>query len=195
MKKTVISKACLAEIADIRTGYVFRSGVESVPDGNVLVLGMKDVRVDRGIQWDTVPLVRASQDLRDYALRDGDIVFTVRGARFFGACVEGVSGLTIASHHLFHIRVKDEALVRPVFLAWFLNRVPAQRYYAEHAAGQTGLRGLRRQDMMHLPVSIPPPDRQDAIMRAVNCMRREVELFEASIQNRLSLQDALAADL
>ena len=185
----------LGQLADIRTGYVFRSGVENDPAGDMRVVGMKDLKADLGVDWSGVVRIRSEQNLTDFLLQDGDILFTVRGARFYGVYMEKVSGRAIASHHLFHIRVRDRKVIRPTFLAWIMNRAEAQRYYAEHAMGQSSLRGLRRPDMQNLPLRLPPLAKQDEIMRAVDCMRREIELFEASKQNRLALQEALAAEL
>lgn len=185
----------LGRLAAIRTGYVFRSGVENDPAGDTRVVGMKDLNVDAGVDWSKAIRIRSEQDLTDYLLQSGDILFTVRGARFYGVCVDTVGGRAIASHHLFHIRVRDRDRVRPAFLSWIMNRAEAQRYYAEHAMGQSSLRGLRRADMMNLPLRLPPVGKQDEIMRAVDCLRREIELFEASIQNRLATQEAMAAEL
>lgn len=185
----------LGQIADIRSGYIFRSGVAHAPDGSVRVVGMKDLRVDVGIEWQGVTRIQPKQDLTDYLLRNEDILFTVRGARFYGVCVSGVDEQSIASHHLFHIRVRDRDIVRPEFLAWLLNRAEAQRYYAEHAMGQTALRGLRRQDMMSMPLRLPALVKQDEIVQVVDCLRQEIELFETSIQNRRAMQEALAAEM
>lgn len=185
----------LGQIADVRPGYVFRSGMEHDPDGNIRVVGMKDLRRDAGVDWRDVTRIQSKQDLTDYLLRDEDILFTVRGARFYGVYVKGVDGQAIASHHLFHIRVCARDVVKPAFLAWLLNRAEAQRYYAEHAMGQTTVRGLRRPDMANLPLSLPAMAKQDEIMQVVDCLRQEIDLFEASIQNRRAMQEALAVDL
>lgn len=191
----MIHDTTLGQVADIRSGYVFRSGMEHDPDGNVRVVGMKDLRIDADVDWRDVTRIHSKLDLTDYLLRNEDILFTVRGTRFYGVFVNGIDGQTIASHHLFHIRVRDRDIVRPAFLAWWMNRAEAQRYYAEHAMGQTALRGLRRPDMMNLPLHLPAMVKQDEIIRIVDCLRQEIGLFEASIQNRQAMQEALATDL
>lgn len=185
----------LGKLAEIRTGYVFRTGLDIVPNGDVGVIGMRDLEADIGVKWESIPRIITEQNFDDHMLRDGDILFTVRGVRFYGVCVDKVCGRAVASHHLFRIRVRDKDVVRPEFLSWLLNRAPAQRYFVEHAMGTAALRGLRRSIMENMPVLIPKIEKQDAIMRAVNCMRKEMELFEASIKNRGDIQDALAASL
>lgn len=188
----------LGQLADVRSGFVFRSTVAHDPEGTIRVVGMKDLRMDAGVAWDSTIRIQPNPKFSDYFLREGDILFIVRGARFYGVCVEKIEGDAIASHHLFHIRVRDGQTVMPEFLAWQMNRAEAQRYYAENAMGQStsvGLRGLRRPDMENLPVRLPPMEKQKAVMRIVDCLRRETMVLEASIRNRSAMQDALVTEL
>lgn len=194
----MVQAMTLGKIADVRSGYVFRSSVAHDPNGTVRVVGMKDLRIDVGVAWENVIRIQPNPKFAEYFLQEEDILFTVRGARFYGVCIEKIDKEAIASHHLFHIRVRDKRIVAPAFLSWLMNRAEAQRYYAEHAMGQSvssGLRGLRRPDMENLPISLPPIEKQDEIMRIVDCLRREIVVLEASIQNRLAIQDALAVEL
>lgn len=188
----------LGQLADVRSGFVFRSTVAHDPDGSVRVVGMKDLRLDAGIAWENVIRIQSKPKYSDYFLQEDDILFTVRGARFYGVCIDTIDGDAIASHHLFHIRVRDKQTVIPAFLSWLMNRAEAQRYYAEHAMGQSassGLRGLRRPNMENLPINLPPMEKQQTIMQMVYCLRQEITVLEASIKNRLAIQDALVTEL
>lgn len=194
----MIHTTTLGQLADVRSGFVFRSTVAHDPDGSIQVVGMKDLRMDAGIAWDSVIRIQSKPKYSDYFLQEGDILFTVRGARFYGVFIDAIEGEAIASHHLFHIRVRDKQAVMPAFLSWLMNRAEAQRYYAEHAMGQStssGLRGLRRPDMENLPIHLPSMEKQKAVMQMVDCLRQEITVLEASIKNRLAIQDALVTEL
>src|SRR5450830_1197160 len=93
----------------------------------------------------------------------------------------------------FLIRLANSKLL-PEFLAWQINRAPAQRYLASNAEGSDQL-SIRRGVLEGMPVAVPPLEQQHAIIALANDAIAEKRHFEALIHNRQRQQDAIARRL
>lgn len=185
--------ADLARLADVQAGHPFRGSVPEDPEGNAFAVQMRDVSPDGGVAWDG--LVRTSLDGRKSPvwLQPGDVIFVARGARNYGLSLEEVPVKAVCSQYFFLIRVKSTGLL-PEFLAWQINRSPAQRYLAKNAEGTDQL-SIRRGVLEALPIAVPPLEQQQRIVALARDALRERQVLENLIQNREQQLDALAADL
>lgn len=183
----------LAALADVQAGHPFRGSVPEDPEGNAFAVQMRDVSPDGGVAWDG--LVRTSLDGRKSPvwLQSGDVIFAARGARNYALCLEEVPLQTVCSQYFFLIRVKSTGLL-PEFLAWQINRAPAQRYLAKNAEGTDQL-SIRRGVLETLPIVVPPLDKQQRIIAFGKDANRERQLLETLIRNREQQLDALAFEL
>ena len=183
----------LAALADVQAGHPFRGSVPEDSEGNAFAVQMRDVSPDGGVAWDG--LVRTSLDGRKSPvwLQSGDVIFAARGARNYALCLEDVPLQTVCSQYFFLIRVKSTGLL-PAFLAWQINRAPAQRYLAKNAEGTDQL-SIRRGVLENLPIAVPPLEKQQRIVAFDKEASRERQLLEILIRNREQQLDALAFEL
>ena len=183
----------LQDFADVQAGYPFRGSVPAVVDGNARALQMRDITPDGVADWHTMTQTDIGSARDEQLLRAGDIVFVARGVRNYAVCLAEVPFAAVCSQYFFLIRLANSKLL-PEFLAWQINRAPAQRYLASNAEGSDQL-SIRRGVLEGMPVAVPPLEQQHAIIALANDAIAEKRHFEALIHNRQRQQDAIARRL
>ena len=183
----------LTSLVEVQAGHPFRGSVPEDPNGNAYALQMRDVSPAGVLSWDG--LVKTSLDRHKSAvwLQAGDVVFVARGMRNYALCLDSVPVPAVCSQYFFLLRVKSTGLL-PEFLAWQINRAPAQRYLARNAEGSDQL-SIRRGVLEALPVVVPPLEHQHRIVALARDAGRERQVLETLIHNREKQLDALAFDL
>lgn len=183
----------LASFVDVQAGHPFRGSVPEDVDGNAFALQMRDVRPEGVVNW--AALTRTSLQRHKSAewLQPGDVVFVARGMRNYALCLDQVPVPAVCSQYFFLLRVNSPALL-PEFLAWQINRAPAQRYLAKNAEGSDQL-SIRRGVLEALPIVVPPLEHQQRIVALARDAGHERRLLETLIRNREQQLDALAAEL
>lgn len=187
----------LSDLVKLCAGHPFRGSVPAATDGNAYALQMRDVSPEAGVDWDR--LVRTELDTRkppDW-LQRGDVVFVARGTRNYALCVDEVPKPTVCSQYFFLLRVRSapsQPVLLPEFLAWQINRAPAQRYLASNAEGSDQL-SIRRGVLEALPLVVPSIEKQQSIVALGDAARRERQVLESLIRNGEKQLDALAYEL
>lgn len=187
----------LSDLVELRAGHPFRGSVPAAAAGNAYALQMRDVSPEAGVGWGGV--VRTALDTRKSPdwLQRGDVVFVARGMRNYALCMEDVPQPTVCSQYFFLLRVRSAPLLPsllPEFLAWQINRAPAQRYLASNAEGSDQL-SIRRGVLEDLPLVVPSIEQQQRIVAFGLAARRERQLLEQLIRNGEKQLDALAYEL
>ena len=184
----------LAEVASLQAGYLFRGAIEEALDGDVLVVQMKDVDPEAGVDWSGA--IRTSLVGRKHPdwLRAGDVLFVAKGARFYAVCVDEPPAPAVCAPAFFHLRVKAPASVDPAFLAWQINQPPFQRQLQQAAEG-SGQLSIRRPVLEALSLHIPTMRRQRAIAALADLARAERQALHRLIRNRELQLHALAEGL
>ncbi|MEO8236270.1 MAG: restriction endonuclease subunit S, partial [Flavobacterium sp.] len=72
------------------------------------------------------------------------------------------------------------------YLVWYINQREAQNYLNEKKAG-TYIPNLNKQDIMELPIKIPPIKVQKAIANAAILLNKELEILEKIKTSRKEL--------
>lgn len=180
----------LRKVAEVRAGHSFRGSVPLVTEGNAFALQMRDLSPGGKVAWDGVAQTEIDTGKSVQWLRPGDVIFTTRGARNYAVCLREVPKPTVCSQYLFLLRVTSPALL-PEFLAWQINRAPAQRYLASNAEGTDQL-SIRRPVLEDLPIAVPPLAQQHLIVALAEAAVQEQRQLEALIQNRHRQLDAVA---
>ena len=138
-------KVSVAEAVSLQAGYPFRGAIEEAPGGDALVVQMKDVDPEAGINWRGA--IRTSLGGRKHPnwLCAGDVLFVAKGARFYAVCVDEPPGRAVCAPAFFHLRLKEPASVDPAFLAWQINQPPFQRQLQQaRKAGSTEAGSFKR---------------------------------------------------
>lgn len=183
----------LTDCADVQAGHPFRGSVPEDPDGNAYALQMRDVRPEGGVAWEGLTRTSLERHKNAVWLQRGDVVFVARGMRNYALCLEDVPVPAVCSQYFFLLRVKSPVLL-PEFLAWQINRAPAQRYLAKNAEGSDQL-SIRRGVLEALPIAVPPLKQQHRIVALSRDAVLERQVLEALIRNREQQLDALAFEL
>ena len=180
----------LIDCAHVLTGVAFRVGLTHEPDGNALVVQMKDLSPGEPPRWSG--MIRTTVSERATFLEVNDILLQMRGGKYFAVLLKDIPAPAVANQHFFILRCKPEIL--PEFLVWQLNFGPAQQYFLQNEAG-TVQRSLRRADVENLPVVAPPLQEQRLFANIAETCHRENEALRARIELNQQLMDGLAFSL
>lgn len=184
----------LGASAQIRPGYPFRGSIEASTEGDVLAVQMKDVDAEGGVRWtDAIRTTLAGRKEPDW-LKEGDVLFVFKGARFYAVCVDTPPAPAVCSPHFFHLQVPPHGPLLPAFLAWQINQQPFQRQLQQAAEGSSQL-SIRRPVLESLTLSAPPIADQHRIVALAELARQERRALHALIHNRERQLHALAEDL
>lgn len=184
----------LKDVASLQAGHPFRTTVEEVPDGDVLVVQMKDVGPDIGVAWASAIRTRLVGRKHPDWIEQGDILFATKGARFYAVCAEAPPGLAVCVPAFFRLRVHAADQVDPAFLAWLINQPPCQRQLLQAAEGSSQL-SIRRPVLEQLALCIPAIEEQRRIVALAELAQRERRALHRLIDNRDQQLQAIAEGL
>lgn len=185
----------LRGLATIHPGYPFRGKLPVDKDGNAFVVQFRHLVVGASVDdkdGKTLDRVTLPGRRRPDYLWPGDILFMARGTRNDAAVVKALPHNTVCTPNFFHLRLKPETFrLMPEFLAWQLNHVDAQRYFAMCSQGSAAP-SVTKTQLGDLPVVVPPIEQQKLMMKLAQAARREQALLEQLIENRQRMTDAVA---
>lgn len=183
----------LKSLVEVQAGHPFRGSVPFVEGGRAYALQMRDLSPSGEVAWEG--LIRTEVDTHKAVqwLAPGDVVFIARGARNYAVCLREVPKPTVCSPNFYLLRIKSPTLL-PEFLAWQINRAPAQRYLASNAEGSDQL-SIRRPVLEALPLAVPPLHQQQIIVSLAEAAAQEERQLQALIRSRQQQLDALALAL
>lgn len=185
--------APLKSLVEVQAGHPFRGSVPPVPGGNAFALQMRDLSPSGEIAWDGLVQTQVDAARSVQWLAPGDVVFVARGTRNYAVCLREVPRPAVCSQYFFLLRIKSPTLL-PEFLAWQINRAPAQRYLASNAEGSDQL-SIRRPVLEALPIAVPPLSQQRLLVSFAEAAVHEEQQFLALIRNRQRQLDAMALAL
>ena len=180
----------LKEIVSLMAGHPIRESVKNMPDGDTYVVQMKDVHFEKGIDSTNFSRVFLTGCKSPDYLSKGDIVFVSRGHRIFASLVRENFVNTVASPHLFIIRINKDVAVNAAYLAWYINYKSAQRYFLQCAAGSV-LKHINRTILENLPIVLPPLLVQQQMVNAHDCQLKEKVLLEKLMTKKNQLLNAV----
>lgn len=178
-------KLKIKEIAQIQMGFQIRGQGDSGADGRYPIIQIKDVGEDCRVDLENLDSVPTKGSVERYRVRKGDVLFQTRGRRF--AAIPIVSDLhdTLATYVFFIIQ-PDPLVVRPEYLAWFINQAPAQTYLEKTAVG-TAHRMVKKRGLEELEVDLPSLETQETIVQLENLRQQEESTMKQIADLRRSL--------
>lgn len=186
----------LCEVTDVFSGYPFRGTIPADENGDVHVVQVRDTRATGEVFQDEMVKVILPGKKAPNWLRSGDVLFVAKGVKHFAALVEDLPVNTVCSPHFFLIRVKPEYQnrVKPEFICWQLNQLPAQRYFSTTAEGSLHL-SVRRQVLENTPLKLLDIKKQQLIANMQRCAIKERTALFQLIKNQDKEQAAIALQL
>ncbi len=164
----------LKDIADIQGGFSFRGSIPVTENGNYQVIQIKDVSSNGSVSNNNLIKTGIEFIKPEYLTKDGDVLFTNRGANLRAAIVNRESANAIFVSQLYALKIKTDA-VTPAFLAWYINQKPAQEFLAASASGSY-IQNIRQDVLGNLPLTIPTLEIQQKIIEIHRLGLREKEL-------------------
>lgn len=169
-------KKKISQIAEIKSGYLFKEGISPDREGNVSVVQLKDVN-ERGI-LNSQELQRVSMDKigSENFLSVGDVILKAKTNRPVSAVIKEPLPNAIATAHYFIITLKRQEVI-PGYLSWYLNQRPAQIYFNRNAGG-TRIQVINKQLLGNLEIVVPDIKTQEAIEKVYALHQREQNLMD-----------------
>lgn len=138
-----------------------------------------------GINWDECSYTDFVGMKEHYPLKQGDILFLVRGegdkALLLDGSINSVDLPVIAGPLMFILRC-DETKIMPEYLAWWLNQKPAQEYFkSKDIVGER--RNVTRQTLQDTPVSVPSLIEQKSILASYTQKQKEIVELQAILDD------------
>lgn len=180
----------LKEMADIRTGYSFRSKLEQDLNGNVLVVQLKELSEKNTIDLSTAVKINMQELSENYILKKDDLVFRSRGLDMTAAIMTEETDNAILSAPFQRIRINNVEQILAEYLLWYINSKEAQAYFAMNKTG-TSVSMVSTAVLADLPVTIPPIDMQKKIIEINKLSVKEIELQEELIKKKKLLTETV----
>ena len=171
----------LADIADVRMGYPFRSRLEHDPAGDVAVIQMKDIDDANLLHAEDAIKVSLPEGKGHHLIHEGDLVFRSRGRSNSVALVAAGIGEAVLAAPMLLIRPRT---VLPAYLHWFINLPATQANLAALAEG-TSVRMISKDALLDVDVPVPSMSRQRRIVDvAVLALREQLLIAEFAAQRK-----------
>ncbi|WP_368449467.1 restriction endonuclease subunit S [Cobetia amphilecti] len=183
----------LGDLASIQAGYPFRGKIADVPEGEALVVQMRDI-ADDGIDWASCTRTALTGKRAPNWLKPGDLLVAARGSHYYAIEVDSqAEEHCVAAPHFYVVKAQLERIL-PRYLCWLINQRPCQRFLEQNAEGSL-TKSIRRRVLESLPITVPPLKRQHQWVGLIDTLSQERRLLHEQLAANSALQSALAADL
>lgn len=174
------------DIGEIRSGHLFTRKIVPQKGGNVRVAQLKDVDDSFGLREERLASVIMDKAPEDLLLRKGDVLFKSKSLNHVASVIEhDFTFPVIPTAHFFIVRPTMTGIL-PAYLAWYMNRPPAQQYFETVSAGST-LPIVNKKALGNLEVPIPSLRVQEEALEMYGLFMQEKGLMVKLINRRESL--------
>jgi len=174
-------KKKLKDIANIRSGNLFRFRLKNESEGNLSVIQLRDLNEDGQIVYDS--LLKIVDTSERYAfLKKGDIIFKAKSNKRVAVVIDkDVENLTVTMHY-FIISVKTQEVI-PEYVAWYLNQRLAQEYFKANALG-TRIPIINKKVLEDISINFLDKRKQEKIIKIDKLRKREQHILEKIKEKR-----------
>jgi hypothetical protein len=178
----------LKDIAVIQVGYTFRVPPSSLGAGDVAVIQARDLTPENRVAVHGLLRVQMEIPKEHHLVKMGDLVFKSRGNKFNSAILMEDPGPTVVAGPLFLIRVSSNGVL-PEYLNWFMSQSQAQEFMTSFAEGTLQMM-IHKEALEELEISIPPINRQKAILALASLGEEEQMLMTRIAEQRKKIMTA-----
>ncbi len=169
-------KTKLKNIANIQSGYSFRTKIQRNENGNVQVIQMKDLTNEFNVNITNLDITEIPELKDHYVMRKNDVIFKTRGLDTTASILDIEIKNTILAAPLLRIRI-ESLNVLPKYILWYINQIPAQIFFNSRAKGTTQ-KMITKQVIEELEIEIPTIEKQQRIVEVSQLAKREQTLFK-----------------
>jgi len=181
-------KTKLSGIADIKTGYNFRTSLHNNPKGNIFVLQAKNIETDQEISDLSSFTKIADDNIKSPTLQYDDIVLVARGAgiQSFRSTVIKSRENIIPSSSVHSIRIISDIII-PEYLSLYLNSEAGQKKIIDIASGGSYIKNISRKDLMELEIYTPSLETQKTIIN----LHENIEKQKAILRKKQEINEKI----
>ena len=154
----------LNELVDIRSGYTFRSSIDSFGSGDVEVIQAKDLGAD--FDFAARPKISFPGDDR-HLLKSGDILLSARGYSK-AILYRDSSTKAVASSSIFVLTPKQSG-VSLEFITMFFNSTLGIKAMFNQSSG-AAVKSITKENLGQIEIPEIPPDKERALGRSVQAI-------------------------
>jgi restriction endonuclease S subunit len=175
----------LKELVAIRSGYTFRTAIDSFSDGDTEVIQSKDL----GDYFDF--FLRPKIDFPgddNHLLQPGEILFSARG--FAKAVVfRDATSRAVASSSLFVLHPKSQN-IDASFLAMYLSSIEGIKSVMKLSSGSS-VKTITKEDLGSIEIPEVPPDKQRALGGATQAIDDYVSMLREKTMELNNIRSAI----
>ncbi|MGP3002640.1 restriction endonuclease subunit S [Serratia bockelmannii] len=175
----------LGDIATIRSGYTFRGAIESVPDGDVRILQIKDLEQDWQADHDALPVISWEQRVEPPFLGQGEIVVAARGNRNVAVVYRSDIPVVATSQFLIVTLRREESEIAPEYLCWVLNHPVTQQMFNRSG---TNIQLITKAALLDVEIPVPSAYIQRQLIELQRVWQEEDKLISKLQKNRYQLE-------
>ncbi|MDG9672168.1 restriction endonuclease subunit S [Hahella sp. CR1] len=177
----------LGEIARLRSGQVFSSGLIDDPEGTYFVANSKAIE---NYSLEKSKLVRQpwNKVQESKLVHPNDILFCAKSTQNRALVFDLVDENVVASS-FFHILTVKREYVLPRYLAWFINHPDTQKRLSDFARGAT-VKFISLTSLKDFSIAVPSLDIQEKIIVAADLAEKEQKILNNILIKKRSYIDA-----
>ena len=185
------NKTKIKYIGDIITGYTFRGAIQEYPDSSLFVLQAKNIEKDT-LSINVSDLVAAVCDTSHTKafIKPKDVVISNKGV--FRSAVVRSNKKILASSSVYILRVKDNKLVFPEYLALYLNS-PIGQQKLNHLMTGAAIKYILRKDIENINIHLISLEDQRKlvdfyynIFTQINLLERKCDIMKNIVNGTLN---------
>ena len=174
----------LKDIANINSGYSFRTKIQNNPKGNTYVIQMRNISDDQTGIIDEPHKVDIEKINKKHILHKGDILFMAKGANNFAVYYDEQYKPAVAASAFFVLRSNVDFIL-PSYLCWYINSPKAQAFIESNRAGSY-IPNVNKVALDSLEIIVPPLETQNTISVLYKLSKREETILD-NIKNKRKL--------
>lgn len=168
------TKETIKNIAEVITGYTFRSALPVRPDGLIQVIQAKDIGDGIRVEEKNLARIKHRKFKTGAFVRKDDIIVSARG-NFRAGVFDGDVKNVMASSSVYILRITDKNVL-PEFLAIFLNSVAGQKQIKQSLTGGA-IKTILRKDLGNLEIAIPKIAEQKSVIDIYRNSEKQQEML------------------
>ena len=161
----MINKISIIQLAEIITGYPFRTSLGELAGDDIMVVQAKDILVGSDINLNNAFKIAHQNFNSKSLLKKGDVVLSVRGKFRASVIKEDINNI-IASSSVYVLRITYSGII-PEYLSIYLNSRNGQKQINERISGAV-IKTILKSDLANLQIAVPSLEIQNQIIKIYN---------------------------
>lgn len=183
----------LKEVVKIRSGMVVPKTANKderlLPDAFVRMIGTSDFDDELRLRTDLKPNVLFKDSITKNFLQCNEILFNVKGNRFFAFLFQDEYKNIIASSVFMVLTIVDQK-INPHYLTWYLNHPETLKIFDSKKTSQT-IPSITKHELGELEIIIPDLFTQEKIVQIDSLKRQRIQIQNKLIESQKAFIDAI----